>query len=78
MSCRHLSCCVVNKKNVFAKVRPDLNFDHPTVDDEPSADVESGRPMIVLNACELRFLVGECFMLIGGSTRMVVHSKRAK
>jgi hypothetical protein len=63
---------------MLAKVQRDLTFECPTVDEEASGDVEPGIPMIVLNADELGFLVGESVMLIGGETRMVVRSKRAR
>jgi hypothetical protein len=44
---------------MLAAVLPDSTFECPTVDEEPSGDVEPGIPMIVLNAYELWFLVGE-------------------
>jgi hypothetical protein len=47
------------KIKVFAKARPDLIFKCPTVDEESSEDVEPGIPMIVVNAYELWFLVGQ-------------------
>jgi hypothetical protein len=49
----------LTKIKVFAKVRPDSTFECLTIDEELSGDVEPGIPMIVLNAYELWFLLGE-------------------
>jgi hypothetical protein len=58
----------LTKITVFAKVRPDLTFECPTVDEEPSGDVEPGISMIVLHAYELWFLAGDGVVIISGST----------
>jgi hypothetical protein len=72
------SVASVTKIKVFATVQPDSPFECPTVGEEPTGDGEPEILMIVLNAYELAFLIGEWVVLIDSETQTAVHSKQAR
>jgi hypothetical protein len=58
----HASVCPVESLvqiEVLARVRPDLTFEHATVDEAPIGNDGPGTPTTALNADRLWFLVGK-------------------
>jgi hypothetical protein len=63
---------------VLAKVRPDLTFERPTIDERPIGDDGPVTPTTALNADGLWFLADEQILLLGVLTQMVIHPRRAR